>query len=968
MKNRLTLTMLCFLLLICCAFSLASCNEEPEEHVHQFGAWVEEVKATCTDDGVRGHKSCVSCGKNFDKDGKEITSLVIDSIGGTHTYTNDYDITCDKCGATNPVTSITETDLLVTIKFADGKVLRVEKGVCSHTSAKSTYEIIPHTQTKKGTYVSVCGNEDCNIVKIYEDSVCVMSESKLVLDPGKNICEDGAIKLNQCAICQKTVTVVIPAKVASGDDGQHTVTEWTETVAPQHGIVGEKEGYCTNPGCGKLVKAEIPALHYFKYTLAVDGAGTGSEIYTLVAECDRDNCAEHYENELEATKVTRKVITAVSCDQEGKIEYTTNAPDTTLVTCVVTLEKLNHIYNGDRLVSDENTKYDIDKYQELALWAEGAVVCNVDKVKTYFSCDDCGSTIPVWVYKQHTVSDASWSITEPTCTVEGKKEGYCEISGCGKLVTEPIAALGHDYKYEIVSTVVNDEESYTLIGSCQRNSCGDKTNPIPVDAKDVSKVIIEPTCTKEGSITYTYNKLNEETGERIVATTVIVLEKTAHTLNGKEMNNDENTPYVIDEHPGIKAFIGSAFTCKNAIDAHFTCDGCGDTVKVKARAMHAVNSSWKVTTPATCLTGGVKSGACVNCGNDAATETIKATGHSYTYNYDEASSTLQCVCTGANCTEYNYTLTEVSVSITKAPTCAALGKKLYTGKNASGETVSVSDVIAKLDHTLPSIQPNANGHYPITDGVITLFAGEVLSCDQTAEGYYVCSGCGQKKNVTVYQPHILAEGSKLVSPATCETEGVREGMCILCDTNVRVNIPAVGHNFVFEITLLPTAATTGKAIGKCSHNCDKQTEEIVLPVLSDDAYITAVTLPATCAANGTLKYTLNGETAEGYEYSLSFEVDIAATGHSRCECSTTDHDECTDNLITFVVTETFYDDKNVDEEGNPKMYTASVTYTIYECKNVGCNLNILLTKSYVYNGIEYTYDAETNVWSEVEIK
>ena len=518
-----------------------------------------------------------------------------------------------------------------------------------------------------------------------------------------------------------------------------------------------------------------------------------------------------------------------------------------------------------------------------------------------------------------------------------------------------------------MSTVADDEESYTLIGTCQRDSCGNTTEPIPVDAKDVSKVIIEPTCTKEGSITYTYNKVNEETGERIVATTVIVLEKIAHTLNGKSMSNDEDTPYVIDYYPGIKTFMDDTFSCKEAIEAHFTCDGCGSTVKVKARAMHEVNSSWKITTSATCLVNGIKTGHCDNCGNDAATEVVKASGHSYTYNYDEAAATLECVCSGTDCTAYNYTLTEVSASITKAASCAAFGQILYTGKNADGEIVSVSDAIAKLDHTLPSIQANSNGHYPLTSGVITLFAGEVLTCNQTAEGYYVCSGCGQKKSVTVYQPHVLAEGSKLVSPATCEGEGTREGMCTLCNTEVTVNIPAVGHNFIFEITLLPTATETGKAIGTCSHTCDKQTEEIILPALSDEAYTTKVTLPVTCSADGKVEYTLVGETEEGAKYALTFEATVAATGHSRCECSTADHDECTANLITFVVTETFYDDEDVDEEGNPKMYTADVTYTIYECKNAGCSLNILLTKSYIYGGVEYTYDAETNVWTEVEI-
>ena len=50
---------------------------------HTFGAWKDEVAATETEFGTKGHKDCTVCGKHFDKDGNEITELKIAKIG-TH--------------------------------------------------------------------------------------------------------------------------------------------------------------------------------------------------------------------------------------------------------------------------------------------------------------------------------------------------------------------------------------------------------------------------------------------------------------------------------------------------------------------------------------------------------------------------------------------------------------------------------------------------------------------------------------------------------------------------------------------------------------------------------------------------------------------------------------------------------------------------------------------------------------------
>lgn len=64
---------------------------------HTFGAWVDEVPSNCTQDGVKGHKVCSVCNKNFDNEGVEITDLVIVVDAGAHNFGTWIDEVPAKC-------------------------------------------------------------------------------------------------------------------------------------------------------------------------------------------------------------------------------------------------------------------------------------------------------------------------------------------------------------------------------------------------------------------------------------------------------------------------------------------------------------------------------------------------------------------------------------------------------------------------------------------------------------------------------------------------------------------------------------------------------------------------------------------------------------------------------------------------------------------------------------------------------
>ena len=143
---------------------------------HQFGAWVDEQPATCEAAGVKGHKTCAVCGKNFDADGVEIEDLAIaklphtpgDPVGAVEAtcsaagYTGD--IKCTVCGAT-----ITAGTAIAKLPHELGEWVTTKEASCS----------------EEGTQTRTCANCDYSETKAiektahsYADGVCTVCGAK----------------------------------------------------------------------------------------------------------------------------------------------------------------------------------------------------------------------------------------------------------------------------------------------------------------------------------------------------------------------------------------------------------------------------------------------------------------------------------------------------------------------------------------------------------------------------------------------------------------------------------------------------------------------------------------------------------------------------------------------------------------------------------------------------------------------
>ena len=164
-------------------------------NAHDFGAWIEEVPATCKDTGVKAHEDCNRCNRHFDESGNEITDLTIPTNDN-----HDWNAWVSNGDGTHTRTCKRDSDHKETGTCSGGKATCTSKAVCE--VCRTTYgDTAPHTYgdlipevpattedfgVKEHKDCSVCGkhfdkdgNEitDLRIAKIGTHNVVINGES-----------------------------------------------------------------------------------------------------------------------------------------------------------------------------------------------------------------------------------------------------------------------------------------------------------------------------------------------------------------------------------------------------------------------------------------------------------------------------------------------------------------------------------------------------------------------------------------------------------------------------------------------------------------------------------------------------------------------------------------------------------------------------------------------------------------------
>lgn len=108
-------------------------------NAHDFGAWIEEVPATCKDTGVKAHEDCNRCNRHYDESGNEITDLTIPTNDN-----HDWNAWVSNGDGTHTRTCKRDSDHKETGTCSGGTATCTTKAVCD--VCRTTYgDTAPHT-------------------------------------------------------------------------------------------------------------------------------------------------------------------------------------------------------------------------------------------------------------------------------------------------------------------------------------------------------------------------------------------------------------------------------------------------------------------------------------------------------------------------------------------------------------------------------------------------------------------------------------------------------------------------------------------------------------------------------------------------------------------------------------------------------------------------------------------------------
>ena len=385
-----------------------------DPNAHDFGAWIEEVPATCVVTGTKGHKDCNRCNKHYDKSGNEITDLTI------HTNENhDWNAWVSNGDGTHTRTCKRDSGHKENGTCSGGTATCKTKAVCN--VCRTTYGGFALHNTTKYNGKDSSGHWD----------TCSTCDNKFNFEahtPDREKADEtNPVKCTKCGF-----------EITPAGHYEHTAdSKW-------HNSADGKYHYhkCTHSGCSEILdKAEHfggTATCENKAVCSVCGLEYGDKLghdygkvkYTWTSDntCKAERVCKHDSTHIESETVTATgtTITEATCKEKGKMKYTA-----TFVNTAFAMQ--------EKEVDIDFAPHAFGKWQD-----EIPATCIAGGMKAHYKCTVCGKYFdenknetteealktPVSPYYGHNFG--FWVEEEyATCQAPGRK-GYKHCSICNK--------------------------------------------------------------------------------------------------------------------------------------------------------------------------------------------------------------------------------------------------------------------------------------------------------------------------------------------------------------------------------------------------------------------------------------------------------------------------------------------------------------------------------------------------------
>ena len=276
-------------------------------NAHDFGAWIEEVPATCVATGTKGHKDCNRCNRHYDESGNEITDLTI-STNDNH----DWNAWVSNGDGTHTRTCKRDSGHKENGTCSGGKATCTTKAVCE--VCKTTYGgTAPHNTTQYNGKDSSGHWDTC--------STCDNKFNFEAHTPDREKADEtNPVKCTKCGF-----------EITPAGHYNHTAdSEW-------HNSADGKYHYHKCTHCSEILdKADHSggtATCENKAVCSVCGLEYGDKLghdygevkYTWADNiCKAERVCKHDSTHIESETVTATgtTITEATCKEKGKMKYT----------------------------------------------------------------------------------------------------------------------------------------------------------------------------------------------------------------------------------------------------------------------------------------------------------------------------------------------------------------------------------------------------------------------------------------------------------------------------------------------------------------------------------------------------------------------------------------------------------------------------------------------------------------------